>query len=182
MATLLVLAAAVPVIFVALTIDLGRAPGEGAGSATPIVIGGSPLLDRPAPAIDLTTDTGQRISLASLRGHPVIVNFWASTCIPCKTEFPLFKAALAAHAADHLTILGVVYKDATSAARAFMKAEGAAWPMLLDPGETVAAAYHVDAIPMSFYVDPTGIVRYVSFGPPPPGTIDEELARMMGHS
>ncbi|MGH2467821.1 MAG: TlpA family protein disulfide reductase [Candidatus Limnocylindrales bacterium] len=168
--------------FVALTMDLGRAPGGGAGSATPIVIGGSPLLDRPAPAIDLSTDTGQDVSLASLRGRPVIVNFWASTCIPCRTEFPLFKAALASHAADRLTILGVVYKDATSAARTFMTAEGADWPMLLDPDGTVAAAYGVEAIPMSFYVDPAGIVRYVSFGPPPAGTIDEELARMMGRS
>lgn len=178
----LTLACAAVIVSVALTVNLAPA-ASGEADGTAIVVGGSPLLDKPAPGFSLGTGDGQEVSLAAYRGRPVIVNFWASTCVPCTIEFPLFKAALKAHAAqDHLVILGVVYKDTASAARAFMTQQGASWPMLLDPGSKVATAYHVEAIPMSFYVDPAGIVRYVSFGPPPAGTIDEELARMLGHS
>ncbi|HEX5466172.1 MAG TPA: TlpA disulfide reductase family protein [Candidatus Limnocylindrales bacterium] len=177
------LVAVVAIVAVAFNVDLGPpTSGSDDASGTSIVIGGSPLLDKPAPGFTLATDSGQEVSLAAYRGRPVIVNFWASTCVPCTVEFPLFKAALTAHADDQLTILGVVYKDTASAARAFMTQEDATWPMLLDPGSKIAAAYKVEAIPMSFYVDPQGIVRYVSFGPPPAGTIDEELARMLGRS
>lgn len=154
------------------------------GSLSPsvAVIGGSPLLDRPAPPIVLRNDAGRQISLASYRGRPVIVNFWASWCLPCKQEFPLFKQASVSHASAGLEIIGIVYEDTATSARAFMTAQGATWPMLLDPSGKVASAYHVTAIPVTFFVDRSGIVRYVSFGPPPSETLDEELARILGSS
>src|SRR4029079_7578911 len=64
-------------------------------------------VDQPAPAITGTTLDGVPFDLASLRGRPVIVNFWGPTCEPCRDEFPLFTAKLAEHAADGVTIVGV---------------------------------------------------------------------------
>lgn len=167
-------------IAVADLVHLGPAAGAGA-SDTPIVIGGSPLLDQPAPAIDLRTDSGQTVSLATYLGRPVIVNFWASWCIPCKQEFPLFVAAMTRHQAAGLQILGVVYKDSAANARAFMTAQGATWPALLDPKGTAAAAYKVAAVPQSYFIDRQGVVRWVSFGSPLTGAaLDDILSKILG--
>ena len=70
--------------------------------ASPAVVGSHPLVGQPAPGFTLTTLDGRQVSLAEYRGRPVVVNFWASYCEPCKIEFPLFKAARDRHAAAGL--------------------------------------------------------------------------------
>jgi cytochrome c biogenesis protein CcmG/thiol:disulfide interchange protein DsbE len=173
-------AVAVPVVAFALTTDLsGGRPTDGA-TASAVVIGLNPLVGKPAPTVDLQALDGSRVSLAALRGRPVIVNFWASWCIPCKAEFPLFVTARAAHRTDGLEILGVIHDDSADAARSFMRAEGATWPALIDHGDAVARAYGVNALPISFYVDRGGLVRAVSYGPPPSGALDDQLSKILG--
>jgi cytochrome c biogenesis protein CcmG, thiol:disulfide interchange protein DsbE len=141
------------------------APGATPGSS-PIVIGGSPLLDKPAPAIELMALDGNAVSLADYAGRPVVVNFWAPWCIPCREEFPVFVAAREAYAAQGLEILGVVYKDSASAAQAFADDHAAEWPMLADPGEKVYTAYTgFGGVPMTVFIDGGGTVRAVSYGP-----------------
>lgn len=104
------------------------------------------------------------MSLASLRGRPVIVNFWASWCIPCRKEFPLLKRALAQHARERLVVVGVIFKDLPDDARRFARQQGARWPMLEDPGGAVATRYRVRSAPTTLFVDGDGIVaeRYLS--------------------
>ena len=60
-----------------------------------------------------------------------------------------------------------------------MAAEGATWPMLLDPAKAAATAYGVLAVPESFYIDPTGVVRTLSFGPPPASGIDALIGQIL---
>jgi peroxiredoxin len=165
---------------VAFTFDLSGRAGPGATPST-VVVSAHPLIGRPAPAFSLKTLDGRTVSLADYRGRPVIVNFWASYCEPCKIEFPLFKAARERHATEGLEILGIVKADDDlDAARRFAASEGAAWPLLPDAGGTTAAAYRADLfVPISFYVDRTGIVRAVSFGPPPSGALDDQLAKIL---
>ena len=153
----------------AVGVDLG---GAGQPGPSPIRVGGSPLLDKPAPAFRLRTLDGGEVSLADYRGRPVIVNFWASWCIPCKEEFPLFAEARSQYAADGLEILGIVHDDDPVAAQAFAGSEGAAWPMLLDPDDAVWDSYFATAVPMSFFIDREGVVRAVSFGPPPSRSLE----------
>jgi cytochrome c biogenesis protein CcmG/thiol:disulfide interchange protein DsbE len=88
-------------------------------SGSTIVVGGSPLLGRPAPPIELVDLDGTPVSLAALTGRPVVVNFWASWCEPCKAEFPLLVAADSTHRADGLEIVGVIHQDQPDAARRF---------------------------------------------------------------
>jgi cytochrome c biogenesis protein CcmG/thiol:disulfide interchange protein DsbE len=148
-------------------------------AAGPLDIGGHPLAGKAAPDFTLTDLSGHVVRLADFRGRPLLVYFWASWCIPCRTEFPIVKSALQAHAADGLGVLGIVFKDAPEAARSFMSAQGASWPALADPDGAVAAAYSVSAPPMTFYIDAAGIVRLVSFGPPPAGSLEGLLAHIL---
>lgn len=146
---------------------------------SPIVVGGSPLLDKPAPAIDLKNLAGETVSLASYAGRPVVVNFWASWCVPCRDEFPVFVAAREEHADAGLEILGVVYKDNAENAQRFATDQGAGWPLLEDPGETVYKAYTGFGVPMTVFIDGEGIVRAVSYGPLSEAGFQDQVALIL---
>ena len=109
----------------------------------------------------------------------MIVNFWASWCIPCREEFPLLRRVRAEHAADGLEVLGIVHDDGPAAAQAFADSYLADWPLLLDPTDQAWNAYGSLLVPMTFYVDRAGVVRAVSFGPPPPDVLEEQLAKIL---
>ena len=174
----LLLAAAVAVALGGALVARQLAAQPPAASPTPIVVGGSPLLNQPAPDISGRDLSGRTINLAQYRGRPVIVNFWASWCIPCRTEFPLFRQARAMHADKGLEIIGVIYQDTPDAAAEFMRSQGAQWPAVVDSG-TAARAYTVLAPPVSFYVDRGGVVRAVSYGPPPEDVFDKQLSLIL---
>lgn len=128
----------------------------------------SPLLGRQAPAFsgtDLTT--GAPVSLSSLRGHYVVVNFFASWCIPCQQEAPDLSRFHfeQAHAPDGADMVSVVFHDTSSTARTFLKNNGDLWPAVSDPGGTIAAHYGVTAPPTTFVINPTGRVSAVLVGP-----------------
>jgi cytochrome c biogenesis protein CcmG/thiol:disulfide interchange protein DsbE len=150
-------------------------------NATPsITVGRNPLLDKPAPPISLPSlDGTHTINLSDYAGRPVIVNFWASWCVPCRQEFPLFKHARAAHVADGLEIVGVVHADSADLAQRFATDEGATWPLAQDPNNTAWQAYGNALVPTTYYIDRQGIVRAVSYGPPPSGTLQELLAKIL---
>ena len=150
-------------------------------NATPsFVVGRNPLLDKPAPPISLPSlDGTHSINLSDYAGRPVIVNFWASWCVPCRQEFPLFKDARAGHAADGLEIIGVVHSDSADSAQRFATDEGATWPLAQDANNTAWQAYGTALVPTSYYIDRQGIVRAVSYGPPPSGTLEELLAKIL---
>jgi cytochrome c biogenesis protein CcmG, thiol:disulfide interchange protein DsbE len=120
--------------------------------------------DNPAPAISGTTLDGATFDLASLRGRPVIVNFWGPSCVPCRDEFPLFRQELAAHAADGLAIVGILTYDGPDDARAFIAQYGATWPTVQDPTGAIRGVYRVAARPQSYFIDRDGIVRFIQVG------------------
>ena len=165
------LALSVGALAVAFGVDLGL--------GGPTVIHGSPLVGKPAPDIDLLDLDGRAVSLADYRGRPVIVNFWASWCVPCKKEFPLFVGVRAGHAADGLEILGIVHDDDAGSARAFASEHGGSWPMLMDPDDVAWTAYAGVGLPTTFYVDRQGVVQAVSYGPPASGSLEALIAKIL---
>ena len=125
----------------------------------------TPIVGRPAPSFDLESLEGGRLSLAELRGSPVVLNFWASWCIPCREEAPLLTAAASGYEARGLRVVGVVYQDSAESARDFMDRYGQTYPGLLDPDGRTAIDYGVFGIPETFFIDRDGIVRSRQVGP-----------------
>ncbi len=91
------------------------------------------VIGEPVPALVGTTLDGAPFDLASLRGRPVIINFWGPSCVPCRDEFPQFLAKLDEHGADGLAFVGVLTDDPPEPARAFIEEYGATWPTVADP-------------------------------------------------
>lgn len=126
----------------------------------------APLLARgqPVPNITGTTLDGQSFDLASLRGKPVLVNFWGPGCVPCRDEFPLLLDELRRHGADGLAVVGVLMYDSPPPARAFIAEYGATWPTVDDPDGAIRGAYRAVARPQTYFIDRDGILRSIQVG------------------
>jgi cytochrome c biogenesis protein CcmG/thiol:disulfide interchange protein DsbE len=119
---------------------------------------------QPVPSITGTTLDGAAFDLAAFRGRPVIVNFWGPQCIPCRDEFPLFKAKLIEHAADGLAVIGILTDNGPDPARTFVAEQGATWPTVIDPGGALKRSYRVLGLPQSYFIDRDGVLRSIQVG------------------
>ena len=126
---------------------------------------------RSAPDFTITTFSGDEVTLSELRGSPVVINFWASWCGPCRIEAPVFDKAWRNYHEQGVTFLGVSTDRSDTAALAFVDEFQVPYENGRDESGVVAIEYGVSGIPVTFFVDKNGIVarRFV-------GAIDE--ARM----
>jgi cytochrome c biogenesis protein CcmG/thiol:disulfide interchange protein DsbE len=150
-----------------------------AGSPGPSVPG---LLakNQPAPAITGTTLDGQQFDLASLRGRPVIVNFWGPSCVPCRDEFPLLLAKLGAHETDGLAVIGVLMYDSPAPALEFIRQYKATWPTVNDPTGAIRTTYRVAARPQSYFIDRDGLLRSIQVGQLTDAEFDKQYVLIAG--
>lgn len=133
---------------------------------------------QPAPAIVGTTLDGATFDLAGQRGHPVLVNFWGPSCVPCRDEFPLLAANLREHEADGLVIVGVLTDDPPEPARTFAAEYGATWPTVIDPDKALKTAYRVAARPQTYFVDAAGVIRSIQIGELTDADFERQYARI----
>jgi cytochrome c biogenesis protein CcmG, thiol:disulfide interchange protein DsbE len=120
----------------------------------------SPLVGRTAPDIDAVAinDAG-RFSLVDQRGKWVLVNFFATWCVPCQQEHDDLVRFAAAHAdAGDAAVVSVVFSDQTSDVRRFFARRGGDWPVVADEDGTFATAWGVARVPESYLVAPSGLV------------------------
>jgi thiol-disulfide isomerase/thioredoxin len=168
---------------------LGRSASHPSGDA--VVVAGGPGADAapplrtypsgtPVPAtLDLPALRSRgRVDLAGFRGHPVLVNFWASTCAPCVREFPLLARVQAAHRANGLVVLGVLVNDPPAAGRAFAARHGGSWPIAVDQGQRTADAWGVFGLPSTFFIRRDGTLAASKLGELTPAVLAAALPRL----
>ena len=161
--------------------DSGKpaAAARNAGVRSTVVEPGPAEVGAAAPGFVLPGLSGGDVGLADYAGKPVVVNFWASWCHPCRKEFPLLKAARAKHARDGLEIIGVSYRDIASDSRAFAADQGADWAFARDPDGKLATAYGVRAVTQTFFVAPDGTILSRVFGITSAKDLDAEIQKIL---
>jgi cytochrome c-type biogenesis protein len=136
-----------------------------AGAAT------QPASGHAAPAVTVSDVAGHRLSLRQLRGRPVVVNFWATWCVPCRQELPLFAAAAQAHQAQGLAVVPIDYEESPGAVTQFWRGLGLDLTPYLDPDGAAARAFgvglQVTGLPATIMVDRRGVTMSVI-----PGQVD----------
>ncbi len=124
----------------------------------------SPLVARQAPSFTLTLFDGKVVRLADFRGKAVLVNFWASWCVPCRAEARALESAWQKYKDRGVVFLGVNIQDKEEDARAFMKEFGITYLNGRDASGKIAVDYGVWGIPETFFVDAQGRITYKHAG------------------
>jgi cytochrome c biogenesis protein CcmG, thiol:disulfide interchange protein DsbE len=116
-------------------------------------------------AADFTLDQlgGDAVKLSDLKGKPVVMNFWATWCPPCKEEMPLLEKYAQQHAGQ-VTFLGVDYAEKEDVVQQFITQAGVTFPILLDRAGIVSDLYYVRNYPITFFIDSDGVVRAQHMG------------------
>lgn len=127
---------------------------------------GGPLIGKPAPPFALRDLDGSTVRLERFRGRPVVINFWASWCTPCRQEAPLFRELSDQQATSGgLAMIGILFQETSdSNARNFLREFALTYPTLRDPGARTAIDYGVSGIPETVFIDRQGVVQYLDRG------------------
>jgi peroxiredoxin len=133
-------------LLVAVAIAACSLPGQGHPAATP----------PQAPAFTLVGLDGKQHALSEYRGHVVLVNFWATWCIPCRAEIPELEVAYKKYGPRGVVFLGVDWKEGHDDVKAFTDERQVTYPVLLDTDGKAYSAYQVPALPQTFILDKQG--------------------------
>ncbi len=139
---------------------------------------GRAAIGAPAPDVSLVTLDGHARRLSTFFGRPLVVNFFATWCEPCKAELPLVESRYVAARASGLTVLGVDQQEGPHEVRAFAAAHGVTYPIVIDTGPAVEV-YGVNAIPATLFIDAGGVLRAVHVGQLTPEMLDADLRTIM---
>src|SRR4051795_9616802 len=119
-------------------------------------------------------------SLAEYRGRWVLVNFWASWCVPCKQEAPALERFQQQHGGERFTVLGIDSRDLSGDGQRFVERYGLSYPQLRDGDGAAAHDYGTTGVPENFLVDPRGRVRLYVAGPVDEGYLEGAVAPLVG--
>ena len=144
----------------------------------------SPLLGKMAPNFsgeELNTNaSGGTFTLSKYHGDIVVINFWASWCVPCQVESPNISTFAWDQKNSHVQVIGVVFNDSVSSATAFSKKYGDLFPSIIDTGGLIANSYGVTSPPTTFVLNTKGEVAATLIGPVSTKQLSEVVKRVRG--
>lgn len=135
--------------------------------------------DVPAPDLTLTTLDGSSLSLGDLRGSPVVINFWATWCVPCRIEMPALQSLYNEFQDQGLVVLAINLDEPLPAVLEWVDSLELTFPILLDSRSDVAVAFGVRAPPATFVIAPDGMIVRVFYGPVTAGQLRDVLAAFL---
>ncbi len=158
------------------TATLPEAPSRDAAAAQGLKV--APEKGALAPNFRLKTLQGEEVRLGDLRGRPVVINFWATWCAPCRIEMPAIQSRFERYRQDDLVVLAVNFDEPAGPVEAFREELGLTFTILLDPGAEVQQLYRNRSYPTTFFVDRDGVIRVQHIGLMTEGQLDENLAQI----
>ena len=142
----------------------------------------APVAGAPAPDFTLQTLDGGKVTLSEYRGQPVLINFWASWCVPCRVETPELVRVYETYKTEGLVVLGVnlTSQDSLSEVQAFVQEFKMTYPVLLDDtGKVSEGLYRVRGIPLSTFVNRAGLITRLKLGAMTRAQIDEYVGEIL---
>ena len=130
-----------------------------AASAVILASAAGAAVDPPAPAFSLPARGGATIDLAQYKGQVVMINFWASWCVPCRQEMPLLDSIYKKYKPLGFTLLSVNVEPEQKDAESFLKQTPVTFPVVFDAKSKVSGLYNVQGMPTTVFVDRKGNVR-----------------------
>lgn len=165
----------VALVMVAVIVVVGTAPPATQYEAD------SPLLGHLAPEVSGLTITGQPFDLHALRGRFVVIDFFSSWCVPCRTEQPelvrFAKQQIAKPQGEGAVLVGIVFEDSVAAIRSLLGLWLGLYPVIADSGGRLANDYGVDNPPSKYVIDPRGVIVAKIIGPVTAAGLDAVIAK-----
>lgn len=139
----------------------------------------APLIGKLAPRFALPRlSDGKIVTSEDLRGKPVVLNFWSTWCIPCRTEHPVLVHGESQHG-QRIQFIGIVYQDRNEVVEQWLdKYGGRAYPTLIDINAKAAIAYGVYGVPETFFIDSQGVIQDKFVGPLSYPLLEQRVARL----
>ena len=125
----------------------------------------APGVGTPAIAFELKSVDGKPVGLESFHGKPLMMNFFASWCDPCREEMPLINELAGKAGKDGYAVLGIAVEDSRAAIMQYAQEAKLVFPIALDLNSTVKRSYRIFGPPATFFIDGQGTIRDVVIGP-----------------
>jgi cytochrome c biogenesis protein CcmG, thiol:disulfide interchange protein DsbE len=147
-----------------------------------IEVGGieaAPELGHIAPSFVATLSTGTTIRLHDLQGRVVVLNFWATWCVPCRAEMPELQALANDYPIEQMQIIGINMGEPATAIEAWRDELNLTFDLVVDPSNSIAALYHIRGQPTTYIIDTNGIIANIIYGATTRQALESTIATLV---